>query len=182
MALTNILYSDARQYNANKTPTERLRPLLRPLPTPEQSPTCVVQRMLPTTTPMDPSPLSAFPRLKVPAPTPIVTSSHYLLLPGGSNQYVQVIPPTPSPLFPRDIKSLFALGPETARRLLRDYGLDSIDEQSPATDDPRPKAPPLYTISEALLCSPSDSDDEDSEQNIHRFMFRTYSSFSSQPT
>lgn len=177
------LCSEARRHNANIRPTQPLRPLLRPLPTPQQSPTCIVKRMLPPTTPMDPSPLSAFPRLKVPAPTPIATSSHCLMIPGGSNQYIQVTPPTPSPLFPRDLKSLFALGPDAARRLLRDYGIDGKDEQSPATDEPCPKAAPRSSIPESPIGSPLESDDEHHEQRIHRFMFhigvRAYSSSSS---
>lgn len=105
------------------------------------------------------------------------------MIPGGSNQSIQVTPPTPSPLFPRDLKSLFALGPDATRRLLRDYGIDSKDEQSPATDEPRPKAALRSSIPESLTGSPLELDDEHHEQDIHRFMFhigvRAYSSTSS---
>lgn len=49
---------------------------------------------------------------------------------------METVPPTPSPLFPHDLKTLFKLGPEDARILLRQYGLSS-GVSSPIT--PKPK-------------------------------------------
>jgi hypothetical protein len=43
----------------------------------------------------------------------------------------EVGPLTPSPLFPRDMASLFKLGPDDARALVRDYGLlEDIPEEN----------------------------------------------------
>ncbi|KAJ7039090.1 hypothetical protein C8F04DRAFT_1087060 [Mycena alexandri] len=83
--------SEARQHNSALGPaalTEELRPLLRPLPSAEQSPSMA----------------------SVP-PTPDAMS--------GGNETT----PTASPLFPRDLKSLFALKSEEAQTLVKEYGL-----------------------------------------------------------
>ncbi|KAF9456946.1 hypothetical protein BDZ94DRAFT_1274442 [Collybia nuda] len=169
---TSLCNREAQTYNANLQPTSSLRPLLRPLPTPQQSPTYVVRRAPLPITPLDPTPLSAFPRLKVPAPTPITTFSQYLLIPGGSNQYIQVTPPTPSPTLPRDLKSLFALDPDMTQRLLQDYSSDNKDEYLPANDDPRPKAVPRGSIPDFSFGPLFNSDNYDHTENkIRRFMF-----------
>jgi hypothetical protein len=95
-----------------------LRPLLRPLPTPAQSPTCVVIGALKPVESTIASPVSAF--LTVPASTPIVTSAT-LMIPRPRIFYLT--PQSPSPLL-----SLLPLGPGAARRLLRDY---KISEERP---------------------------------------------------
>lgn len=79
--------SEARRHNSALGPAalvDELRPLLRPLPSAEQTP-------LPRTVP----------------PTPVPEDSA----------------PTPSPLFPRDLKALFALKSEEAQTLVKEYGL-----------------------------------------------------------
>ncbi|KAK7057515.1 hypothetical protein R3P38DRAFT_2841402 [Favolaschia claudopus] len=84
--------SEARQHNSALGPTpltRELRPLLRPLPSAEQSPSAG----------------------SVPPARISRTVSH--------NEE----PPTPSPLFPRDLKALFALKPEEAQTLVDEYGL-----------------------------------------------------------
>ncbi|KAF7321561.1 hypothetical protein MKEN_00677100 [Mycena kentingensis (nom. inval.)] len=90
--------SAARQYNAGLGPdslTDPLRPLLRPLPSAEQSP------ML-TTSPAKPA-----------------------LVPDTLEE------PTPSPLFPTTLQSLFALKSEEAETLVKEYGLE--DQPVPVT-------------------------------------------------
>ncbi|KAJ7668526.1 hypothetical protein DFH06DRAFT_202446 [Mycena polygramma] len=87
--------SEARQHNSALGPaalTDELRPLLRPLPSADQS---------------------------VP-PTPIPIS-------GDLDEST----PTASPLFPRNLKSLFALRSEEAETLVKEYGLG--DQAVPIT-------------------------------------------------
>ncbi|KAF9049883.1 hypothetical protein BJ165DRAFT_1454572 [Panaeolus papilionaceus] len=113
--------TEARHYNATlrSEKNARLRPLLRPLPTPEQSPVIMISRSssLDNSSKL-PTPMTAYPR--APAPTPIKRTS--------SNKFrsnLGPIPSTPSTLFPADLKALFDLGPEETKKLLRDYGLNS---------------------------------------------------------
>lgn len=103
---TNVLSpkSSHQAVNGELSPTEgRLRPLLRPLPTPAQSPAYVVNRARLSVESTNASPVSAF--LSVPAPTPAVTSATFTR---ASTFYFT--PPTPSPLVPSDILSLFSVG------------------------------------------------------------------------
>lgn len=107
-----------------------LRPLLRPLPTPEQSPVVIsISRSSSMGYSTLPTPATAFPQ--GPAPTPIRRSA--------SNPYrsltAETVPPSPSPFFPRDMTTLFALNPEETKRLLREYGLTSA-VASPAAEHP----------------------------------------------
>ncbi|KAJ7647631.1 hypothetical protein FB45DRAFT_204767 [Roridomyces roridus] len=104
--------SEARQHNSalNSTTLQtELRPLLRPLPSADQS---------------------------VP-PTPIPN--------------LDDAPPTASPLFPRDLKALFALKPEEAQTLVTEYGL--TEQALPIT--------PLPCSTEA---------DGARERNLNKFM------------
>lgn len=39
---------------------------------------------------------------------------------------IDLTPPTPSPLFPRDVKSLMRLNHEQAKSLVREYGLEPL--------------------------------------------------------
>lgn len=125
------VYREARRYNAclrQSSSTAQIRPLLRPLPTPEQSPTIIVTEDSALN-----SPVSAFHSIRAPAPTPIRRSTSHSFK-GTPN--LDTVPPTPSPLFPRDLKTLFKLGAEDARTLLRQYGLVS-SAASPITPKPR---------------------------------------------
>ncbi|KAJ7782767.1 hypothetical protein B0H16DRAFT_466789 [Mycena metata] len=82
--------SEARQHNSALGPaalTEELRPLLRPLPSAEQSPSVVS------------------------------------VLPTPDAMFRDETTPTASPLFPRDLKALFALKSEEAQTLVKEYGL-----------------------------------------------------------
>jgi len=86
--------SEARQHNSALSPAAlntELRPLLRPLPSAEQSP-------MPGSVP----------------PTP---------LPISRQASLSETTPTASPLFPRDLKALFALKSEEAETLVKEYGL-----------------------------------------------------------
>lgn len=51
-------------------------------------------------------------------PTPATAQGRRARLPR-----LDIEPPTPSPLFPRDLTSLIRLGPEEAKALMEDYGL-----------------------------------------------------------
>lgn len=83
-----------------------------------------------------PTPSSAYPH--VPAPTPIRRIA--------SNPTRE--PPTVSALFPPDLRTLFALGPEQTRQLLRDYGLVS-ESPTPLIETP-PKDKGLPAIDEEV--------------------------------
>ncbi|KAG5645439.1 hypothetical protein DXG03_006263 [Asterophora parasitica] len=168
---TNLHNSDARRHNASlRSPsmtTEPLRPLLRPLPSALQSPAYVSKRpwaAYPSMATAVPSPMTPFPG--VPTPTPLTLKVPALMVPPGSNQVFELIPPTPSPLFPRDLGSLFALGPDAAKRLLQDYGLDSTASAgpSPSIEKPRAKAP----LTKTGLNTPEDSPKR--EEDINKFM------------
>lgn len=133
---------EARHHNSLQTvlgPNARLRPLLRPLPTPEQSPIILISRSSSLGNSTLATPITALPQ--VPAPTPIkrVTSSSLrsALLP-------ETVPPTPSVHFPRDLSALFALSQDETRRLLREYGLDSATS-SPAKETMRPRGLSIVT-------------------------------------
>ncbi|KAF9565562.1 hypothetical protein CPC08DRAFT_658991 [Agrocybe pediades] len=136
---TSLHNSEARRYNALQTipdPKARLRPLLRPLPTPEQSPVIIISHFDSVANSTMATPTSAYPNhfnYKVPAPTPIkrVTSSSL-----RSAFIPDTVPPTPSSLFPRDLAALFALSQEDTKKLLREYGLDSA-VSSPVRPRPR---------------------------------------------
>ena len=125
--MLKLVYREARRYNAclRSSSTAHLRPLLRPLRTPEQSPTIIVTEVSALN-----SPVSALPSIRAPAPTPIKRSTS-----NSFNRTHSLETVSPSPLFPRDLKSLFKLGAEDARILLRQYGLVS-GVPSPTT--PRP--------------------------------------------
>ncbi|KAF7315180.1 hypothetical protein MIND_00032400 [Mycena indigotica] len=114
--------SEARQHNSvlgSNSLTETLRPLLRPLPTAEQSP---ITR----------------------GPSPTATSATVIDEPS----------PTASPLFPRDLKSLFALKSEEAETLVKEYGLEHT--HSPVT--------PLSAAGKAPIV------DDSHERNLNKFM------------
>jgi len=94
--------SEARQHNSVLGPAAlnvELRPLLRPLPSAEQSP---------------------MPGSVLPTPVPISRQAS-----------LSETTPTASPLFPRDLKALFALKSEEAQTLVKEYGLG--EEAVPVT-------------------------------------------------
>ncbi|KAF8161239.1 hypothetical protein B0H34DRAFT_372103 [Crassisporium funariophilum] len=151
---TNLHNSEARRYNASLQSSSNapLRPLLRPLPTPEQSPAVALTKSTSMDSSLLGSPMSAFPR--VPAPTPIKRSTSNLY---RGVHVLETVPPTPSPLFPRDLKSLFKLGAGDARALLQQYGLISA-VSSPSTE--RPKHRGLSNVNEEDITSALDSHTE----------------------
>ncbi|TFK23924.1 hypothetical protein FA15DRAFT_670011 [Coprinopsis marcescibilis] len=182
---TGIHNSEARRYNSSLQSASLsvpLRPLLRPLPTPEQSPYPII-----VTTAVDESrlssafPLSEFPH--APAPTPIKRSvSAFASLGAISRSHsIQPMSPGPSALFPKDLKSLFALGPDATRTLLREYGLESA-APSPSIEESgsiaRLRAPKLGRRvsskgTEPAIPEESDSEDENVEvhvQDMNTFM------------
>ena len=158
------LFSEARRYNALQTvPNAPLRPLLRPLPTPEQSPIIHISRSSSMGNSTLATPATAFPR--GPAPTPIRRSRSGV----GGLQVAETVPPTPSQHFPKDLSALFALSQGAARRLLRDYGLSSATA-SPISENPKPRG--LPSVDEEPL-SDSEKGNEDTEahaQDMNVFM------------
>ncbi|KAG6831779.1 hypothetical protein H0H92_007931 [Tricholoma furcatifolium] len=122
---TQNLESEARRHNgslrSSSMENEPLRPLLRPLPSALQSPAYTLSRPFTASNSTIASPMTPIP--DAPVPTPMVTTVPAVVFSGGSKQFFELVPPTPSPLFPRDMKSLFALGPDAAKRLLNEYGL-----------------------------------------------------------
>jgi hypothetical protein len=88
----------------------------------------------------------------VPAPTPATTVRPKLTLPD------ELPPPTPSPLFPRNIADLFAMSPDEARRLVADYGLVE-DIYDPSGSSPASKKSPESSV-----------DTQDIHVNLNRFM------------
>ncbi|KAJ7496985.1 hypothetical protein FB451DRAFT_209896 [Mycena latifolia] len=114
--------SEARQHNSALGPTalaDELRPLLRPLPSAEQSPSTAKPGSVP--------------------PTPVLIS-------GEDNTA-----PTASPLFPRDLKALFALKSEEAQILVKEYGLG--EQAAPITP---------------IQSTPNEPDSR--ERNLNKFM------------
>jgi len=116
------------------------------------------------------TPLSVFPH--GPTPTPIKRTTSRDL----------AIPPTPSLLFPRDLKSLFSLKPEAAKKLLREYGLAS-GNSTPLLE--KPKVPLPHVVEETATSpggwdldieDPSDMDEVDEEnaaehvEGMNKFM------------
>jgi len=163
---TDLHNSEARRYNAGlrrSSATTKLRPLLRPLPTPEQSPTIIVMEDSALN-----SPVSALPSIRAPASTPIKRSTSNSFK--GAYSFETVVPPTPSPRFPRDLKALFQLGVEEARTLLREYGLAS-GVSSPVT--PRPRGIPVAGDGEGTSDSADangELSDEGHVQDMNKFM------------
>jgi hypothetical protein len=160
---TDLHNSEARRYNAGlrrTSATTKLRPLLRPLPTPEQSPTIIV-----TEDSAFNSPVSALPSIRAPAPTPIKRSTSNSFK--GAYSFETVVPPTPSPRFPRDLKTLFSLGVEEARTLLREYGLTS-GVSSPVT--PRPRGIPVVGDDGGSADANGEMSDEGHVQDMNKFM------------
>ena len=105
-----------------------LRPLLRPLPTPAQSPAYVVNSAGPSVGSANETPVSAF--LTVPEPTPVVMSATFI--PRARAFYFT--PPTRSPLVPNDLLSLFSLSGSAAKPLSKDCRID--DEGSDLYPEP----------------------------------------------
>lgn len=71
-----------------------------------------------------------------------------------------VVPPTPSPLFPRNIANLFAMSPNDARQLVLDYGLVNNKDKG--------DSPGQSLAKEKLPESPADA--QDIHGNLNRFM------------
>lgn len=101
-----------------------------------------------------PTPFSSIP--KAPVATPVRTTF----------RTSSTVPPTPSPHFPRDLRTLFALGPDAARALLRDYGLDS-PMLSPIKEEAKPKTPLKNKTSGSSVTSPRSAEDSDDEATSH---------------
>jgi len=158
------LSSEARHYNGLQTvPSGRLRPLLRPLPTPEQSPIFRISRSSSMGNSTLATPATAFPR--VPAPTPIRRSRSGV----SGLQVAETVPPTPSQFFPRDLSALFALSQEETRRLLKDYGLSSATA-SPIKENPKHRGLPIVD-EEALSDSEKANEDPEAHaQDMNVFM------------
>ena len=81
----------------------------------------------------------------------------------------EVGPLTPSPLFPRDMASLFKLGPDEARALVRDYGLlEDIPEENGDSEVVRVNGSP--NRSDTGLAAPGGSPDlrRMPEENVTR--------------
>lgn len=92
-----------------------LRPLLRPLPTPAQSPAYILNSARPSFGSTNDTPVSAF--LTVPEPTPVLVSSTFI----PRTRTFYFTPPTPSPFVPSELLSLFSLA---AKPPFKDYKID----------------------------------------------------------
>ncbi|KAF7428163.1 hypothetical protein PC9H_007384 [Pleurotus ostreatus] len=123
----NLYNNEARRFNASlvspQSLTVPLRPLLRPLPTPEQSPSYVRSPIF--------SPETAVPA--VPLPTPMTAAPASFSGPRSS-----LVPPTPSALFPKDLQTLLRYDAQRARQLLADYGLIEETSESPSGSEVPP--------------------------------------------
>ncbi|KAF6760193.1 hypothetical protein DFP72DRAFT_805518 [Ephemerocybe angulata] len=157
--------AEARRYNASLQSVSLsvpLRPLLRPVPTPEQSPYPIL-----LTSAMDPTPerMSGFPLPHVAMPIRRSTSNAPSAI--SRSQSLQSVASTASAsaLFPKDLKSLFALDSGSTKTLLREYGLQSA-MSSPAVDDGKPKAHRLPSQSHSPVAQrPPSPVIEESEMN-----------------
>ncbi|KAG6866225.1 hypothetical protein C0991_007250 [Blastosporella zonata] len=164
---------EARRHNANlRSPSmdaERLRPLLRPLPSALQSPAYVLKQPFTANNSNIASPVTAFPA--APMPTPMVARIPAIVFPPGSKQVFELVPPTPSPLFPRDMRSLFALGPDAAKQLLNDYGLQNTSAApSPSKTDGHRIRVATQTGLNTPVTSPVIEPHTTREEDINKFM------------
>lgn len=176
-----ILYREARRYNASLRSASSdapLRPLLRPVPTPEQSPYPIL-----VTSATDSSasarslPFSEHLRLPVRPPMrrSLSTRSTSSTVPSviSRSQSLQMTAATPSvsALFPKDLRSLFSLDPGSTRTLLKEYGLPSCTP-SPATEEPMYQfKPPSMPHSPAAHKPPSPVEEEsESEEDMKSHM------------
>jgi len=153
-------HSEARRYNATlrSAPlTAPLKPLLLPLFGPTQSF---------TPSAIDPSPESA-------SPTPKSTSTS--AEGGRGDGGLALEHPTASPLFPRDLKSLFSLGPDEARTLVRDYDIDGKEtgKTSPGNEtkgDSSALKSPNTSADTTGVNGAADSASNSREHNLTKFM------------
>lgn len=135
-AQTDLHNSEARRYNASLqsvTLSVPLRPLLRPVPTPEQSPYPILTTPagMDSTTEVKSS-LPVFTYSTSPSPAPMKRSTSNA--PSAMSRSHSLQPTSSaSDLFPRDLKSLFSLNSSSTRTLLKEYGLQST-APSPQTD------------------------------------------------
>lgn len=80
----------------------------------------------------------------------------------GKLPRLEIEPPTPSPLFPRDLTSLIRLGTEEARALVRDYGLVRVRYPKQP-----PQAPPQAPSENALDITTEEIEADDREGQQH---------------
>ncbi|TCD66529.1 hypothetical protein EIP91_001249 [Steccherinum ochraceum] len=161
--------SEARRHNAlirSNALDEPLRPLLRPFAKPVPPPSSPHQ---PEMAPADPStpkaaPVDADPAASDPTTIPILEIGEEPKktepLPPAPPTPVEIdlTPPTPSPLFPRDLTSLMRLSPSDAKVLVREYGLEPLQIQIPEV--------PLLGEGFGPFSEPQSSREED----LNRFM------------
>ncbi|KAI0783006.1 hypothetical protein C8Q75DRAFT_811231 [Abortiporus biennis] len=136
--------SEARRHNAlirSNNLEEPLKPLLRPLPpsptladlpsTPSSGKTIVNDLISPpnqplpkTTRPNDRTQQKAQQRNSIP-PKPELAELVIENNPRTMIREMNLVPPTPSPLFPRNLSSLMKMGVDDAKALVSEYGLHS---------------------------------------------------------
>ncbi|KAG6900993.1 hypothetical protein C0995_002701, partial [Termitomyces sp. Mi166 len=148
--------SEARCHNASlRSPcmdAEPLHPLLRPLPSALQSPVYILKRSFTANNSKVATPIMMTPFSVV--PTPIL---------GGKHAF-ELVPPTPSSPFPRDI----GLGPGAAKQLLTGHGLET-----PANAVPSPNSDQIEVKANIGLNTPDASPTLESttrEEDINKFM------------
>jgi hypothetical protein len=131
-----------------------LRPFLRPLPSPDQSPTYVVCDTLPSRSASScATPVTAYPR--VPAPTPITNEPILMVYPlrNAPASALSPVSEVTSPLAPRDHNLLFALSSERNRELFRNQDLDGFVVPTPMAEWPKTRTI-LKTPARTLRSSP----------------------------
>ncbi|KAL4244999.1 hypothetical protein ABKN59_002865 [Abortiporus biennis] len=141
---TLLQNSEARRHNAairSSNLEEPLKPLLRPLPpsptladlpsTPSSGKTIVNDPLSPanqplpkTTRPNDRTQQKAQQRNSIP-PKPELAELVIENNPRTMIREMDLVPPTPSPLFPRNLSSLMKMGVDDAKALVSEYGLHS---------------------------------------------------------
>ncbi|KAG6879652.1 hypothetical protein C0992_000094 [Termitomyces sp. T32_za158] len=114
--------SEARRHNEISPciNAERLRPLLRPLPSALQSPVHILK--LPLTANNSATVTSPLTPLSAMSATTTVAAVYA----AGDKQVFGLVFPMPSPLFPHDIKPLFELRSGAASKPLTDHGLETV--------------------------------------------------------
>ncbi|KAJ3536009.1 hypothetical protein NMY22_g6224 [Coprinellus aureogranulatus] len=176
---TELFNSEARRYNASLKSASLdapLRPLLRPVPTPEQSPYPVlVTSATDSSVPASSLPFADHLRLPLALPmrrTPSTRSTSTAPSAISRSQSVQMTAGTPSAsaLFPKDLKSLFALDSGSARTLLKEYGLRS-SAPSPVTEGHTSLRPSHIPESPATRKPPSPVEEgSESEDDVKTHM------------
>ncbi|THH30881.1 hypothetical protein EUX98_g3320 [Antrodiella citrinella] len=154
--------SEARRHNAlirSNSLDEPLIPLVRPFATPASSPILSRQPSSASAIPSPPAPEELPKEPSEPMTVPILEiSEEFPKQEKPAVLEIDLTPPTPSPLFPRDLTGLMRLSPDDARALVREYGLEPL------------QIPEAGLFGEGFIGFGDDGPKSSREEDLNRFM------------